>query len=144
MYQLVPFKIWHMRELEAVSPPAESKVAPPFVLTDELCRILERHNSWTILDDGIVVCSAGIIHHWAQRYSAWAYLTELTAGCMLRVTRAYEEKLEEVQGRIDTTVREDFAEGHRWARLMKFEVETPLLRAYGPYGEDHTGYVRFN
>ena len=40
------------------------------------------------------------------------------------------------------TVLKDFKQGHRWAKILGFELETPTLRAYGPAGEDHAGYVR--
>ena len=44
----------------------------------------------------------------------------------------------------ESTVRRDFALGQRWARMLGFEIETPVLRQFGPEGEDHVGYVKFN
>ncbi len=49
-----------------------------------------------------------------------------------------------VKGRMEFTVRKDFAAGHVFARLLGFEVETPCMKSYGPFGEDHVGYIRMN
>jgi hypothetical protein len=42
------------------------------------------------------------------------------------------------------TVRKDFVQGHRWAQMLGFEMETPEMKAYDPQGATHVGYVRFN
>lgn len=61
---------------------------------------------------------------------------------MLRALRAMDANLAKIRGRIEMTVRADFTKGQRWAQLLGFSVETPVLKNYGPLGEDHTGYVR--
>jgi hypothetical protein len=49
-----------------------------------------------------------------------------------------------VKGRLELTVRFDFDEGHRWAKMLGFKVETPVMPFYGPEGEPHSMYVRIN
>ena len=63
---------------------------------------------------------------------------------MVFIAGAVQRALGRVKGRVEFTVRADFEKGHRWAKMLGFTVESPLLRAYGPLGEDHVGYVRFN
>jgi hypothetical protein len=85
---------------------------------------------------------AGTIEQWRGRRTCWAYLNKDTGPNMRWITRRCKEHLDAIPGRLEFTVRQDFAAGHRWAKLLGFEVETPLLVAYGPEGEDHVGYVR--
>lgn len=113
-------------------------------IDDSILEQLERQNSWTGVEDGDPVVCAGTILQWPGRHTAWAYLNPATGPAMMRATREVGRKILNVKGRIEFTVRCDFENGHRWAKLLGFEVETPLLKAYGPDGEDHVGYVRFN
>jgi hypothetical protein len=32
----------------------------------------------------------------------------------------------------------------KWAKMLGFRVETPLLTMFGPEGESHVSYVRIN
>jgi hypothetical protein len=63
---------------------------------------------------------------------------------MLLITKTIRRYLAQVGGRIELTVRADFEAGQRWVRALGFHIETPRLEAFGPEGEDHIGYVRFN
>lgn len=51
-------------------------------------------------------------------------------------------KLNKIEGRLEISVRCDFALGHKWAKMLGFRVETERMERFGPEGEDHTGYVR--
>lgn len=85
------------------------------------------------------------MEHWPGRHNAWFVPTSLAPHCMLRITRLVDKFTGPVKGRIEVTVRADFAAGHRWAKMLGFEVENApgLLMGYGPMGEDHIAYVRF-
>lgn len=105
---------------------------------------IERENSWTAVVDGAPVVCAGTLKHWEGRHMAWAYLARESGPHMLWITREVKQRLAAVSGRIEMTVLASFLAGHRWARLLGFEIETPLMRRYGPDRADHVGYVRFN
>jgi hypothetical protein len=75
---------------------------------------------------------------------AWTYLGQNTQRDMVRITKEALRKLSEVKGRIEMTVRADYRQGLRWAEMLGFRVETPLLEKFGPFGEDHVGFVRIN
>lgn len=137
---VVPFKRWHMAWLlddgEAVGGQSG--------LDLDTLMGLEQQNSWTAIVDGAPVACGGTMLQWPGRSTAWMYLNSKTGRHMLWLTQETAKRLQEVPGRIEITVRRDFDAGHRWARMLGFEVETEVLKAYGPEGEDHTGYVRVN
>lgn len=139
--RVVPFKGFHYRWLSEDNPTADGGM---FVASDETLAQLERQNSWTGVVDGRPVVCAGTYTQWRGRHTAWAYLGKGTGPYMKWITKRVRANLANVQGRIELTVRSDFPQGQRWARLLGFEVEAPLLRKYGPLGEDHIGYVRIN
>jgi hypothetical protein len=138
---LKPFRAWHVSLLEQSGPPRGGwlKHAPETLLA------LEKHNSWTVMGDmGEPIACGGFVQIWPGRHSAWIYLNELSAPHMLVVTRYALACLATVQGRLELTVRFDFDEGHRWAKMLGFKVETPVMPFYGPEGEAHSMYVRIN
>ena len=131
--RVVEFKPWHYAYLAD----DRTQAAVPV----EVIERLEGHGSWTGLwrDEPIVV--AGLVPQWPGRHIAWAYFARGTLRHLPWITQQVLARLP--RGRIEFTVRADFAPGLRWARTLGFEVETPLMRAFGPEKEDHVGYVRF-
>lgn len=141
-YRVVPFEAWHVKAL-SLAEDAETGYAE--LLDPNVHSPLESTQAWSVLSsEGDVVACGGTIRQWKGRYVAWAYMTPQTGCCMLRLTRLVRDVLDEISGRVEITVRADFAAGRRWAELLGFEVENPpgVLRRYGPEGEDHISYVR--
>lgn len=136
---VVPFKRWHLLWLLEDGPAAGGMGA----FSNEMLTCMER-NGWTATYDGAPVGCGGLVMHWPGRHMAWVYLNANAGPHMLFITRAVRRVLDNTDGRIEMTVREDFDAGHRWAKLLGFQVETEVLRAYGPEGESHVGYVRIN
>ena len=137
---VVPFRRWHLAWLLADGAAAGGQMQ----FDIDTLAVLEKQNSWTAVLDGDPIACGGLVEQWPGRYTAWTYLNAKSGPHMRFVTRAVAEKLDAVVGRIETTVRCDFKAGHRWMKLLGFEVETERMKAYGPEGEDHAGYVRFN
>lgn len=137
--KIVPFKRWHHDWL------GESAEPGGFIKLSEMVRAqLETENSWTAVVDGRVIGCAGTVQQWPGRHVAWAVFAPDAGEHMLWITRSAIEHLAKVKGRIELTVRTDFPIGMKWARLLGFRVETPVLERFGPAGEDHIGYVRIN
>ena len=111
-----------------------------------LAPYLETQNSWSLmLGQDIVLACGGTMEQWKGRHVAW-FIPAANAGkYMRRITKMVPLLLADVSGRIEATVREDFTSGHRWAKLLGFEVENPpgVLKQFGPDGADHIAYVRF-
>jgi hypothetical protein len=138
MIKVTPFRRWHL--LWLMDEPAVGG-ALPFDI--EVAMTLEKHNSWTASDDGAPIACGGTIEQWKGRHQAWMFMTTRTAPHMLTITRAVKRQLAATPGRVEMTVRADFPQGHRWARMLGFQREFPgVLKQYGPEGEDHVGYVR--
>ena len=130
---IVPFKPEHFKWLDA-------KVH----VTDDELRGMARQNSWTAVLHGTVIACAGVITYWPGRHYAWAYMSPATGQCMRWLTREAHKRMSAPKGRVEITVRTDFAAGHRWAGMLGFHMEAPVMQHYGPHGEDHTLYARVN
>lgn len=139
--RVVPFRRWHYDWL-ANHAPVEGAIG--LQITDDILAGLEALNSWTGVVDGDPLVCAGTMTEWPGRYTAWAYVRPGALPHMAWVTLETRRALDRLKGRVEMTVRKDFRAGQRWAESLGFVVETPLLKSYGPLGEDHVGYVRFN
>jgi hypothetical protein len=133
---IVPFRRWHIGWLQTDEPTLDEAALP----------VLEQQNSWTAVVDGEPVACGGTIEQWKGRHVAWTYMSPRSGRHMSFITRAVLRNLATIAGRIELTVRRDFEQGHRWARILGFAVENPpgILAGFGPMGEDHVSYVRFN
>lgn len=135
--KLVPFRAWHLAWLGRALEPG------PWPDSGTLA-MLETQRSYTGMVDGEVVVCGGVMMQWKYRHTCWALLGPSAPKYISWITREARKVLAEVVGRIELTVRCDFPAGQRWAELLGFQVETPRLKAFGPEGEDHIGYVRLN
>lgn len=95
--------------------------------------------------DGRPYVIAGVIKTSAHTGSAWALLTEDSKEYMLSCTKAISAFLDSTDiKRIQTAVRRDFKQGHRWAKMLGFTNETPEMgmKGYGIHGETYDLYSR--
>lgn len=137
----VPFKSYHYEWLAQDNPTADGGMFTP---TSGLLSQLEGQNSWTGVADGAPIVCGGTYVNWPGRHSAWVYLGRNTGRYMKWITKNSLANLANVKGRIELSVRADFEIGMKWAEMLGFKMETPLLKQYGPLGEDHVGFVRIN
>lgn len=116
-----------------------------YSLSPEECHLMEQSGTcWTIVHDGDPIACGGFIQMWPGRHVAWMLLDDRSRRHMGYVTRQALKKLAGIHGRIELTVRADFYAGLRWAEMLGFKIEAPLMRRFGPDGADHVGYVRVN
>jgi len=141
MQQVVSFRRAHAEQILA----AGDTQLGVLVMTPADMQILEVQNSWTLLVDDLPVACGGTLEQWAGRHVGWAILRQDAGPHMKAITRITRRVLAMAKGRIEVTVRADFANGHRWAKLLGFTVENPpgILKHYGPEGEAHVSYVMF-
>lgn len=139
MAKRVPFEPEHAARI-ALQPRQRAMAG---YATPEHYRQLAAAPSFTVLDGDEVVMCGGAFELWPGRRLCWALLAERIGHRMTACVRATRRFLDEVAApRYELDVERDHAEGHRFARLLGFEVETPQLRAYYPDGSDGTMYVR--
>ncbi len=139
MIDIVTFRAEHLAQLRILG----SGESGAFKLTPPQLQLLEAQNSWTVLVDSYPIACGGMIEHWPGRYQGWAYIGKQAGPHMTAITKAAQQVMAAVSGRIEMTVRKDFEPGQHWARLLGFSIETPLMPKFGPEGEDHIGYVKF-
>lgn len=140
-YAVVKLRAWQYRWLLESQEAAEGGRPE---LTGEHFAALEASDCWTMVCDGDPIACGGVMEHWRGRYVAWIYMGKNASEHIVAITRIARDKVSRAKGRVEMTCRADFAQGLRWARMLGFVVETPLLKAYGPQGEDHVGFVRIN
>lgn len=138
MYTIEPFNRTHYYALAEHAPEGMP------VFGAAMLSSIESANSWTVLSNGTPIMCCGALQLWTGRFHVWTFMGEQSGKHMVRITREVRRLLRTIIGRMEMTVNMDFAAGHRWAKLLGFEIEIPLLKQYGPAGESHIGYVRFN
>jgi len=114
-------------------------------LTPAQAHLLERDGwGYTGVVNGIPIASAGVLPMWQGRGMAWAYISNAAAKeRFLSVHRAVSRFLDMCYlQRIEMTVDCEFEEGHRWARMLGFNMEAERMVAYRPDGGDCSLYAR--
>lgn len=106
--------------------------------------LLAAEDSYSFIADGVVVGVVGITQCALNRWHGWALLSSKSAKYMIQITRLVNEKLDELKKpRVETHVRCDFVSGLRWAKMLKFECETPKpMKNFGDDGYDYYLYAR--
>ncbi len=132
--------IEHMR---LIAPQEGDKYNQLMYVTPEYADILADNFSLSAWDGSKCIGAAGIIYINKFRSIAWALLGRDSGKHMLTLTRKVREIIHSHPSpRIEILVDYDFKEGHRWAKLMGFEVEAPRMQKHGFFGNDETLYAR--
>lgn len=141
MIKVVRFEPAHLTELTAQQ---GLEYMQGFFTEDQKKGLAASRNAFTgISDDGRVVVCAGVADLWENRGEAWSVLNPVCKREFLGIHNAVKRFLDVCPiRRIEAAVDIDFEAGHRWARLLKFELETTRARAYLPSGNDAAIYVR--
>ena len=95
-----------------------------------------------VVDGKRVLGVAGVETYWTGRGMAWAFLAgdlrkDFVAGH--RIAKQFLDSFSDM--RIEAFVECDFEQGHRWMKLLGFELETPVAKRY-QNGRDCSIYVR--
>ena len=139
MIEIVEFKPEHFAEIRLQ--PGQEYLRN--FLSFENGSALARNPSYTGLEDGVPVACAGYIVNWPGRATAWSFLSEMGPRSFVQVHKAIKKVLDGCYiKRMEMTVLCDHEEGHRWAKLLGFELEAERMEAYDPEGNDHALYAR--
>ena len=103
---------------------------------------MEKNPSMTMLVDGVVKACGGCVYLWPNTAEFWAVtapdirkykkvFNQFVLNLIDNVTRALHLK------RLQATVREDFAVGHRWVKYLGFKFEAKMTN----YIEDNTYWL---
>ena len=83
------------------------------------------------------VAAGGVFPQWGRHGIAWMLASEAIGPELLRLTR-FGRALYQASpyDRITCDVLCDFTDGHRWAKLLGFELECERMVKYDPMGRD--------
>ena len=113
-----------------------------YLETSDLFDMLENDDSYSVLDNDVVLCCAGVVVAAAGRGIAWAYLADELREKMVGVTRAVKRYLRLAPfHRIEMHVDCDFDEAHRWAKMLGFHMECERMKAFTPDKRDCALYA---
>jgi hypothetical protein len=137
-----PYEPEHLRRIEVQAAQEEWRDR---VLSSEYARNLGVPGfTWTGLDGGRVLGCAGLIPQGGGRAHAWALLGNIPPrawpALVAKVRSVFDAAHAAGYARIEATVRHDFGNGCRLAKVLGFEVETLMAKYYD--GIDHFLYAR--
>jgi hypothetical protein len=94
-----------------------------------------------LVGDEVLACM-GLVQQWENRAIAWGLISKEAGPHFITITKAVFRTMELHRfRRIETSVRTNFEEGHRWARMLGFKREGTMT-AFTPDGTDCDLYAR--
>lgn len=89
-----------------------------------------------------IIASLGILPQWENRAVAWGLIGDKARPHFVPLTKAIMRFIDLCEyRRIETPVDVEFAEAHRWARMLGLQREG-TMRAFTPDGRDCDLYAR--
>lgn len=99
--------------------------------------------SYTMMGGGEVLGCAGVLPYWPGRGEAWTILSGDCGKYFISMHKAVKRFLDICPfKRVEATVDCYFEEGHRWIKMLGFELEAPRMRKYTEDGGDYSLYSR--
>ena len=138
---VIAFKAEHFRQIDLQE--SQQYLAP--YMSEVQAKALEDSGwAWTAVDEHGPIGCAGIVHMWQGRGLVWAYIASRATGSkFLGVHKAVQRFLDGCYiKRLEMTVDTGFEQGHRWAKMLGFEMEAPHMEAYRPDGGSVSLYSR--
>ncbi len=83
-------------------------------------------DAWSVIHDGIIIFCGGFIDMGFGRALAWSLVSKHAAKHLYFITKNTLAKFEKSGfKRLEMIIDSDFEHGHRWARMLGFNLETP-------------------
>jgi hypothetical protein len=143
---VVPFISAHLEGFKAQDD--QGLVNRYMISQDYIETIAEYGPAYTGLVDGKAVIFAGMVCPHPHIGMLWAILSEDCRKHLLPATRRVLSFMEAYKHlpRLETAVKRDFKEGHRWAKMLGFVNETPEtgMRNFSEDGHTYDLYARYN
>lgn len=139
MMYVIPYRHYHIAALAI----QEAQSYMTEIVKPDYAKALEVAGpAYTVMDGPNVLACAGLAECWETRAQAWTILGAVSGIKFVRLHKMVSRFLDmQSYTRIEMTVDHDFAQGHRWAKLLGFEWEG-LMRKYNPTGKDCDLYAR--
>lgn len=136
---LVPYKAEHLLALQIQ--PGQNYCAP--WVTPAYARALESEWAFSVMDGPEVVAVGGVTELWEDRALAWSFIDHRAGRKFAELTRMVKQVLDLVPyRRVEAETPCEFGPGHRWLRMLGFELEAPRMKAFRVDGGDSALYAR--
>ena len=135
---VIPFEAKHFYDIDVQ--PAQAYVRE--YVSREHIESLEKLNSYTaVTDDGKLLMCFGFVEIFPSRALMWGFLSATSGAHMTAMTRIGKYLLEQIpHRRVEIEVDCEFEQGHRWARILGFELEIMRLKCFRLDGGDSALY----
>lgn len=138
MIEVVPFLVPHYLDIDPQPRQAYVKELTPMYHVrqlEESCR------AFTLIREGRPVACFGSVELYPHRAVLWALLDKDIGKHMVTAVRVAKRFVQTLpHKRIEFEVDYDFAEAHRWAKLLGFTCEVERLRCHNALGGDTSIY----
>lgn len=137
---VLPFKAEHLLGMQLQRAQDGSK---PFI-TEEYAKMLEGQFAFTaVTDDEEVVAVGGVTELWANRALAWTFIDSRAGKHFVALHKIVRDLLDIIPyRRVEAETSCDFEPGHRWLKMLGFQMEAERMRAFQVDGGDSSLYAR--
>ena len=136
-------RAWRRGDTEAVDLQSAQQYLRCIVdVRADFTELAEKGLVWTVEHDGVILGIGGLEPQWENRATVFALLSDDSGPHFKAIHSAVVEFLDNAPyRRIEATVDVGFKQGHRWVKMLGFELEG-YMRAYRPDGADMLLYAR--
>ena len=136
-------RTWRRGDTEAVELQSAQQYLRCIVdVRADFTELAEKGLVWTAEHDGAILGIGGVEPQWENRATAFALLSDDSGPHFPAIHSAVVEFLDNAQyRRIEATVDVGFKQGHRWIKMLGFELEG-YMSSYRPDGADMLLYAR--
>ena len=138
--KIVPFEPQHLDTL--LLQPSQAIMQPTLSQPEYAQSLHKAGPAYSLVDGDEVFASMGLIPQWEGRAIAWGLISAESGPHFILIHKAVHRTMQmHPFRRIETSVSCEFAQGHRWARMLGFKREG-RMQAYTPDGRDCDLYAR--
>lgn len=136
---VIPYRPEHLLKLQL----QEGQAYGQSMLTPELAASLVGDLTFTAMADGEPIAVGGVTPLWENRALAWTFIGENAGPHFVALHRAVRRVLDLAPyRRIEADTPCEFEQGHRWLRMLGFNLEAERMAAHRPDGGDSALYAK--
>lgn len=136
---VIPFRAEHFWAIDVQ--PSQAYVRN--YVTEDSIKLLEKMHSFTVVEGESLLACFGWVPLYPTRASLWAYISAASGPHFVGITRIAKRLVDELAfRRLEMEVDCEFEQGHRWAKMLGFELEAERLRGLRMDGGDSALYAR--
>lgn len=136
---VTPYKAEHLLDFQL----QEGQLYSTPAITPEYAKMLEGQFSFAGIHEGKVLAVGGVMELWENRALVWLMVDRHAGPHFVSIHKAVKRLLDAVPyPRLEADTPCEFEPGHRWLKMLGFELEAPRMRSYRVDGGDSALYAR--